>query len=278
METSFAMFDDVGAQNMLWTDDLSNLNQRLAEAHDEDAIARPGVTLVVGCPLPEDIQRKILAMQREFNEALVRHHASTCVKWRSDLAALHMTVYGLVKPPDYHRRHSWPLSQHMLNALRHLILPHLGVRLTLQGLGLLGRGSVAVRIADCNAINTIRSGIEEVHGISGRSRGEGFNQMVLGRLLPSLIETDRHAVRAALHDVRDFFLGEVQVDGLELVHYKHEFLTHIYEQHMFPSAIPAECLIVSDVHSSGTVFWPFGHPLCATAGLPATTSSKIARS
>ena len=28
--------------------------------------------------------------------------------------------------------------------------------------------------------------------------------------------------------------------------------------------------------SASTVFWPFGHPLCFTAGLPATPSSKIA--
>jgi hypothetical protein len=28
--------------------------------------------------------------------------------------------------------------------------------------------------------------------------------------------------------------------------------------------------------SASTVFWPFGHPLCATAGLPATPSSKRA--
>jgi integrase/recombinase XerD len=30
--------------------------------------------------------------------------------------------------------------------------------------------------------------------------------------------------------------------------------------------------------SASTVFWPFGHPLCSTAGLSTTTSSKIARS
>jgi hypothetical protein len=30
--------------------------------------------------------------------------------------------------------------------------------------------------------------------------------------------------------------------------------------------------------SMSTVFWPFGHPLCSTAGLSTITSSKIARS
>jgi len=30
--------------------------------------------------------------------------------------------------------------------------------------------------------------------------------------------------------------------------------------------------------SASTVFWPFGPPLCFTAGLPAITLSKIARS
>ena len=28
--------------------------------------------------------------------------------------------------------------------------------------------------------------------------------------------------------------------------------------------------------SASTVFWPFGHPLCFTAGLPATLARKIA--
>jgi hypothetical protein len=44
-------------------------------------------------------------------------------------------------------------------------------------------------------------------------------------------------------------------------------MTGIFLSQQFPLSV-----------SASTVFWPFGHPLCSTAGLPAITSSKIARS
>lgn len=211
-----------------WVRQISD--REIAKAHQEDKLARSGVSLVIGCPLPATIQSRLLAMQERLDKALRRQKADTSVSWRTDLAGLHTTVYGLVKPRDYRRPWSWPLAARVVHGVRSVVYQHQPFALYLEGVCILGRGAVAVRISDSKELNAIRTNIERVAGVSKRAYGKRVNQMIVGRLLPPLTNADRATIRRILPDLKGCRLGRIDVSVLELVHYRHEFLDRVYHQ------------------------------------------------
>ena len=226
----FSEFDRQVKRNRFWTDPINDVNKKIGGAQDEDAVGRSGVSLVIGCPLPSEIQKKILEVQRKFDQTLSDQKLSARVKWREDLTALHITVYGLVKPDDYTRGLSWPISDNIMEQLQGILSQRLPFKLVLQGLGILGRGAVAVRISTSSQLSQIRDAIEDIREVSKRGFGERLNQMIIGRFLPSLTDKDRSAVKDSLEELKDFVIGEMNIVSLELVHYKHEFLNRLYNQ------------------------------------------------
>jgi len=229
----FDEFDEAEGKNKFWTEPIEKVNEEIREKQKNDRIARSGVTLVVGCPLPPEIQEKILAVQTTFDRILVDYRIPACVKWREVLFALHMTVYGLSKPDDYKRGKSWQGAAEILGQVD-MPLP-LDFHLSLQGLGILGAGAIAVRISDSKELNLIRDRIEKVPSVSKRAYGEKLNQIIIGRFLPDLKGIDRNIIKkCVLGDLRDFLFGEITVNSFELVHYKHEFLNQVYCQKVFP--------------------------------------------
>lgn len=230
----FSEFDQQVKQNRFWTEPIEDVNRKIKEAQDEDAVGRSGVSLIIGCPLPPEIQRKILEVQRKFDQTLSDNQVSASVKWREDLTALHITVYGLVKPDDYRRGMSWSVPDHIMDKVRAIVSKHLPFKLVLQGLGILGRGAVAVRISNSRELNQIREVIEGIQGVSKRGFGERLNQMIIGRFLPPLTDNDRSAIKRSLDDLINFSISELNVVSLELVHYKHEFLNQLYGQQVIP--------------------------------------------
>lgn len=247
MALGFVGFDSQGdrnnSNNRFWAAALPDMPGQIQSGHLEDQLARCGVSLVIGCPMREDIQRRIIEIRDAFENAL-----NTCgvprnihVKWRDDLSGLHITVYGLVKP-DFYDRFSWPIESQALATLANSASCHLDFDLALEGLGILGRGAIAVRVSDSNVLAHLRDCIEKQPWVSPRGFGERLNQMVIGRLdcdahgwTPTA--TDMDNIEKALLSVRGFAIGTIRVRSFELVHYKHEFLNRVYEQIIFPHGV-----------------------------------------
>ncbi len=233
---TFSNFDTISKTGLFWTDSIQDVNYNINVKQDMDLVGKSGITLVIGCPLPPKIQENILRLRRTFDQILINNQVSAQVKWRKDLTSLHITVYGLIKPKDYERDVTWPISSNILQQIRNIVSTEFPFNLILQGLGILGSGAVAVRISDSNELDTIRNAIANMEGVSDRNRSEktGLNQMIVGRFLPELTDNDRRLVKQAKDDLESFLVGEITVTSLELIHYKHEFLNRWYNQESFP--------------------------------------------
>ena len=218
--------------------DLLGLNRRIRGAHEEDLIGRPGVTLVIGCPTTGTVQRSVLEVQRELANCLVELGLRDVIEWRKRLDALHITTYGIVKPDDYDRRASWEKSGCAVQALSSQIADHLGFRLKLQGLAVLGRGALAIRVSDSNELSGIRAllAAKQQPGISAPSTGEAknVNQMIVGRVRPVVDARCRDALSSCLLQLLERHVDDFEVNALELVHYRHEFLDSVFEQKTVP--------------------------------------------
>lgn len=228
----FSEFDKLA--HWFWKKPITQINEGIEDGYIKDSIGSSGITLVIGCPLPKEIQRKILKIRSKFDK-LLKEETTLQVKWRDDLSSLHITVYGLVKPEDYKRGESWPLKENVLKAIKDVVSNTLDFNLVLQGVGILGIGAVGIRISNSDTLSQIRKGISKIQGMSeyGEKRGEGVNKIMIGRFLTSFSESSMQIVKRIVDDLRDFPIGEMKVNNFELVHYKHEFLDRLYEQNSF---------------------------------------------
>ncbi len=235
---TYTIFDEkTGPAASFWKKNIAELNSAISKKRDDDAIGRSGITIVIGCPLPYEIQQGALDIRRKFTKALAAFGCSTAVQWRENLSALHITVFGVTKPADYIRQ-SWPLPNSLLDQLRYILSANLNFNITWKGLGVLGSGAVSARLSDCPEIEKIRREIMRIQAphLSGASRGEkdNLNQIILGRFKPTLTFNERKAIEASLKKVRDIEVGALTVASFEMIHYKHEFLNHIYDQLLLP--------------------------------------------
>ncbi|MGB2986430.1 MAG: hypothetical protein WBE26_11155 [Phycisphaerae bacterium] len=231
---TYTGFKSASSNTAFWNNPIENINYGIATKHDLDAIGQPGVTLVIGCPLPSYVQHKVIRVQRLFTSLLAASGSSATVKWRDDLTALHVTIYGITKPKDYSPTGSWPLPAGILNPVQTTVSSNVPFDISLQGLGILGNGAIAVCVSDSPEIDRIRDDIEKIAGVSSRSFGEKANQIIIGRLLPDLTDRDRRLIKQALDDVEQFMLGTLTVNYIDLLHYKHEFLNRLFDRVLLP--------------------------------------------
>ncbi len=231
---TYAGFKSACSTTAFWTNPIEDVNYGIATKHDLDAVGQPGVTLVIGCPLPAYVQQKVIRVQRLFTSLLAASGSSATVKWRDDLTALHVTIYGIAKPKDYSPTGSWPLPDGILDPVRTIVSSKKPFDISLQGLGILSNGAIAVGVSDSPEIDSIRDDIAKIAGVSPRSFGEEVNQMIIGRLLPDLTDRDRRLIKQALDDVEQFMLGTLIVNHIDLLHYRHEFLDRLFDRVLLP--------------------------------------------
>lgn len=231
---SFSNFDLLAS--WFWKQSLKQINKTIEEGHIKDYNERSGATLVIGCPLPQEIQQRILAIQSEFDQLLSTEKNPIRVNWRDDLSSLHITVYGLVKPENYETGKSWPLQQNIEERLIDAVSNVLNFDLILQGIGVLLGGTIGIRISNNETLHQIREQISQITGVSeyARDRGESVNKIIIGRFLPQFSESNVQTVREFVTDLKGFYIGKINVTHFKLIHYKHEFLDQLYEQHHFP--------------------------------------------
>jgi mannose-6-phosphate isomerase-like protein (cupin superfamily) len=187
----FLPFDERIQRNPFWRRGVEELNERIRAAHDKDLCPRKGVTLVVGHPLPEEVFSKIREARELFAEMV---SSSASVKWRDNLDALHITVYGVIKPDDY--ASMWPLAPETHDRVVEVIRRYLPLTFRIEGLGVLGDGAVALRVTSNASLELMRAALEEfAPAVSGRAWAEHFSYAIIGRLAPGLTEEDRQRVR-----------------------------------------------------------------------------------
>lgn len=158
------------------------------------------------------------------------------MNWRQHVDALHVTLFGLVKPDDYHSS-QWPLNRNRLADVREIVSQHDPVRLEFQGFGMLLWGVVAVRCSDCDNWVQIRDKCEDLTWTSKMKPGEHCPKIVLGRLEPAEYSSDKlKALQEAINQTRELeaFSGEIQPENLELIHYKDDFLDDVYHRLQLP--------------------------------------------
>ena len=216
----FKKFDKL-ANNDFWAEPIDVINRGLEKNMKKDEKEQSGVSLVIGCPLPDDIQQAVM----DLKDAV-----PTNVKWRDDLSALHITVYGLIMPNDYQGESSWKLVQQKQHELQEIFNKYKGFQLDLQGIGILGRGAVSIRISDSKELENMRSDIASVSGFSKKSFGSNTTKIVIGRMLPDITDDDRMQLKETCKHLQDHAIGTLTVDQLTLVHYKHTFLDTYFDK------------------------------------------------
>ena len=223
MMATFRTFDAL-ARNDFWTAPVDDIWRGLEKNMHKDQKMQSGVSLVIGCPLPENIQSAIAKLAEEFESILRTKESDATVRWREDFSALHITVYGLVLPKDYHAESSWQLMREQKDTLRHIVAGHDIFPITLQGIGVLGRGALSVRVSDSPEIERLRDAIAHVPGVSPLSFGGRTTKIVIGRIAPGMTEQDRTIINDACAELQDFEIGTIDTAPLTMVHYAHTFL------------------------------------------------------
>lgn len=229
-EYSFKEFDNLA--HWFWTFPIEKRNKKILEGQSKDKENRPGVTLVAGTPLPNNIQKGIYKIQKAFDEYLNSGQLDNEVIWREDFDALHLTVYGLIKPEDYKRDVSWPLDESTLIKLRNILSVCDKITLNLKGVGILGGGAIAIRISDNKTLSNTRECIEKIDGISEyrRRAGESVNKIVIGRFKREFQERQFFKLCKIVNQLKKYQVGFLHVEHYRVIHYKHEFLDKINSQ------------------------------------------------
>lgn len=244
---SFRNFDvtqqpDSPLCNDFWTLPIDKVNVKIEYGHQKDEESNPGVTLVVGCPLPQSVQDWVQRLREDIDNDL-RLRGIGRPFWRENLFALHVTVYGLVKPGqdyDHFMQRGYHCSPAVLQDMAHSLERVCGnlrrqafpFRLVFQGFGILGGGGIAVRVSDSEQITLLRSRIAESKGqcfsTAGYVEKHNLNQMIVGRLRPGLEDEDRQQLHALATEYQDRQSVEFEVESLRWVHYQHEFLEQLF--------------------------------------------------
>ena len=228
--TSFRKFDAL-AQNDFWTESVDAINRGLEKNILKDTKQLSGISLVIGCPLSISIQSNIAKLESTFDKSLNEQGSNAKVLWRNDLSALHITVYGLILPKDYNDD-SWQLINDKIDDLKSILLKHKGFELHLAGLGILGRGAISLRISDSPQLESFRDDVSKIEGISSLNFGGRTTKVVIGRVLPTITESDRKGLWSICNNLRDFEVGSITIDELTLVHYEHTFLDSCKEKRL----------------------------------------------
>lgn len=221
---SFRHFDTLVEANEFWTMPIERINQNLERNHKKDTLQRAGISAVVGCPFPQKIQEKILSLEQVFMRTLAANGSKARVEWRKNDDALHFSVYGLVLPDDYQPGDSWPLRDDQMKKIREALHSFGNAELQLQGIGILGMGAVSVRVSDAPELEQLRDAIGKIGGISGERFGSRTKKIVIGRISPPLTAQDREWILSACEVLKDYTIGTLRIDSLEIVHYKNTFL------------------------------------------------------
>lgn len=202
---------------------LDRVNEKMRGALAEDRRQQPGVTLVAGFPLPEAFREEIGNLQEVFERL-----SGLPVRWRENSAAFHITVYGLIKPADFAKAPSWPLSPAQSQAIAEALRDARPPLLRLQGLAILGRGGIALRVSDCDLFRRIRRVLGADGSLfSAPKGGEQANKIMIGRLLPDLSPEGLKRLQRAVELLRNYRVGDLLVDRLALVCYQDEFLEQV---------------------------------------------------
>jgi len=227
MMFSFDGFDRVVEANDFWTLEIGELNVMISSGHADDAVSRKGISLVVGCPMPETVLSYVGGLRSIIGSELCRRGMEEPI-WRKDLSALHVTVYGVTRPADY-RQDSRPLSETLLDDCEEIVRGRLPFKLAYQGFGILGRGAIAVRVCDSDELMQMRLLISRLPEASrpGYVELNSINQMVIGRLPASLGPGDAQALKELYSAFQNSDEVESTVEELALVHYEHEFLDRV---------------------------------------------------
>lgn len=227
---TFNHFDSLIRTNDFWSFPIEQINQHLERNHHKDLLQRPGVAVVAGCPLPEEILQNIQVLQSGFDRTLKANGSTAKVEWRKEMKALHFLIYGLMIPDHYHPETSWPLHEEQLKKLQDAISRFGGFSLELQGMGILGMGAVSLRISDSPELEKLRDAIAAIENVSPERFGSRTKKIIIGRVIPPITKEDREAIRRTCDIFQAFTIGTLKIDALEVVHYKNKFLDAEYER------------------------------------------------
>jgi len=233
-EYSFIEFDELA--QWFWKKTIDQANERIRIGQIKDAIGRPGITLVIGCPLPTKIQENIFHLQNEFDALLDKYKVQNKVKWRQDFSALHITVYGLIKPEKYEKGKFWPLQQDLYNYMMETVNRAKSFQLCQRGIGILGGGAIGIRTPSHQFLDHIREKFDKNESFSRLKRegGEKVNKTIIGRFLSDFDQDDLSKLKRITDSLLNFEIGEIKVSHFELIHYKHEFLDRVFHQESVP--------------------------------------------
>lgn len=214
----------IQGRNDFWTAPVDAINSGLTKNQKKDDRAESGVSLVIGCPLPANIQENIVRLKSGFEEGIASHGSNVMVKWREDQDAFHITVRGIVIPSDYRGEESWNRAKELIPEITEICSSFRDFKLQLKGVEVLGRGALSVRVSDSDELQKLRGHLDKLPGVSSIRFGGRTNKIVLGRIQPGITEDDRQAIQSSCESLRDYDVGVVIVEQLNLVHYKHTFL------------------------------------------------------
>jgi hypothetical protein len=231
---SFHHFDSLTGSNEFWTLPIDRINQNLERNHRKDSLQRPGISAIIGCPLPQDVRERIAVLQHAFDRTLLATGSKARVEWRKSSEALHFSVYGLTTPDDYRPGESWPLSEEQLRKIKDALRSYGGFSMQLRGIGILGMGAVSVRVSDSPGLERLRDAIASIQGMSRERFGSRTKKIVIGRLLPVLNDQDRSVIRDTCKKCEAISVGDIKADALEIIHYKNTFLDAEFERIHIP--------------------------------------------
>ncbi|MDB4978667.1 MAG: hypothetical protein JWM56_853 [Candidatus Peribacteria bacterium] len=226
---TFNHFDAAVRTNEFWTLPIERINQNLERNQQKDMLQRPGISAIVGCPLPQALVESMTIAQKAVDRTLAAHGSSATIEWRKQPEAFHFSVYGLLTPGDY-GADAWPLRESQISCLEEALHAVGTFTLDLQGIGVLGMGSVSIRVSDSPKLEELRDAISSITGFSQEKFGSRTKKITLGRLRPGLSASDRLAVKATCESLQGFTIGSLTIDHLAIVHYQNTFMDEQYDK------------------------------------------------
>ena len=208
--------------NEFWAFPIEKLNENLEKNHKKDLQESHGVSLVIGCPLPESVLAKLKELKEKIG-------TSVPIKWREDASAFLVTVYGLVIHTEYRGEESWHAMEEQVPALQEIFSEFKGFELKAKGISILGMGAVALSVSDSPELQRFRGKIGQLTGVSPLKFGGKTIKCIIGRV-SKIDEEGRVSLRSICEELKSFEVGTLKVDSLKMVHYKHRFLDKVTEK------------------------------------------------
>lgn len=263
---SFSQFDHVDQSDVFFLRGLDEIIGKIVSGTHQDLESSntKGITIVV--PVSAEILDKITSLMQRI-DGRINGHQHLTIHWRrrDEIASksLHITVYGIVKPNIYNPDLSWDWIKAIQAELQHLVTQtFLNFKsnpevLRIEGLGIVGRGAINLRVSDNAFLDALRNKFKDRMGFSGQGRGDKFNKIVIGRIGP-VIESNssvsdacdslqgsiansatRDAVQRECDSIREaltanarrpFGYISLRESVLQVVHFQDEFLENRIDQ------------------------------------------------